>query len=96
MAKSKKSKGSRRGGASRAFGSIGNVLKTVLVGFGAASVGSLIADRVGVNPMIPSAGLGYVAGGTTGAIAGLLTPFLTRSLGTGGSQQAQIGQVVWA
>lgn len=92
--KSKKhSSGGRKGFS---LGSIGNILKTVLIGFGAAAAGTVVADRTNVNPMIPSAALGFIAAGLPGALAGLIVPFITRTLGTGGSQAAQVGQVVWA
>lgn len=93
MAKSKKSK-TRRSTAGF-LGGLRRYIVPVLVGFGAGSAGSLIADRTGVNPMIPGGILGFVAGGPIGALIALALPFLIRSVGTGASQTAQVGQVVW-
>ena len=97
MAKHKKS--SRKSGGRFGIGGLGGIkgiVNKVLVGFGAGAAGAIIADRTGLNPLIPSGALGFLAAGPIGAIVALVLPMLTRSLGTGQSSGAQVGQVVWA
>jgi hypothetical protein len=70
--------------SSKRGGGIKNILRKVMIGFGAGSAGQVIANRTGINPLLPSAGLGYIAGGWQGMLSAIALPLLLSTGTTGG------------
>lgn len=82
----------RRGG--RSLGGGRSILNKVLIGFGASSLGGLVASRFGVNPTLVGGALGYVSAGPVGAISAIAIPMLANTL-SGPASTASAG-TVWA
>ena len=64
--------------------------KKVMAGVGSAKVGEMAGARLGVNPIIPAALLGYFVAGSTGLITAVATEFVSGNisgLGSLGTQQ---------
>ena len=67
----------------------GNAAKKVMAGIGSAKIGEIAGTRLGVNPMIPAAVLGYFVAGPTGLLAAVATEVISGqgfSLGALGTQ----------
>lgn len=60
------------------FGSLKNILRPIMIGFGGSAVGNIIASRVNVNPIIPSAIAGFIGGGKVGMITAIALPLLAQ------------------
>lgn len=67
--------------ARKTFGGIGSTGKKVMVGFGAAAAGGIIANMLGINKMIPAAALGYFAGGGIGLVSAIASDMLMGGAG---------------
>ena len=80
-----------RSGIRRAGGFLsGNTAKKVMAGIGSAKVGEMAGSRLGINPIIPAALLGYMVAGPTGLITAVATEFVSGnsfSLGSLGTKQ---------
>ena len=62
---------------------LGGTGKKVMIGLGAAMAGGIIGNMLGVNKMIPSVALGYLGGGSIGAVTSLASEMLTGGGGLG-------------
>lgn len=60
------------------FGSLKSILRPVMIGFGGSAIGNIVASRVGINPIIPSAIAGFIGGGKIGAITAVALPLLSQ------------------
>ena len=81
------------------FGSVKSILKPVMIGFGGSAIGNIVASRMNINPIIPSAIAGFIGGGKMGAITAIALPLLTQSglglFGTTGKTETASG-TVWS
>jgi len=79
-----------RSGLRKAGGFLsGGTAKKVMAGIGSAKVGEMAGSRLGINPIIPAALLGYMVAGPTGLITAVATEFVSGnsfSLGALGTQ----------
>ena len=80
-----------RSGLRKAGGFLsGGTAKKVMAGIGSAKVGEMAGSRLGSNPIIPAAVLGYMVAGPTGLITAVATEFVSGNisgLGSLGTQQ---------
>ena len=60
----------------KATSRIGSTGKKVMLGLGAAALGGIIANMIGINKTIPSLALGYFGGGAIGATAAIAADML--------------------
>ena len=74
---------SYRKAARRGSKLLGGTSKKVLIGLGAAGVGGILANMLGVNRMIPAAAIGYFGGGGIGLISAIASDMLTGQSGLG-------------
>ena len=61
-----------------------------MAGIGSAKVGEMVGTRIGMNPIIPAAALGYFTAGATGLMAAIATEIVSGhgfNLGALGTQQ---------
>lgn len=68
----------RGGGRGRGLGSVRGILSTVMAGFGAAAIGSMVASKINVPGGATLAGgaIGYLGGGLIPALIGAFGPQL--------------------
>ena len=81
-----KRRGRVRSSIRRAGGFLsGSTAKKVMAGVGSAKVGEMAGSRLGINPIIPAALLGYMVAGPTGLITAVATEFVSGNIsGLGG------------
>lgn len=91
----RKSKSTRRSSSRGLLGGAKGLLGKALLGLGAASVGSLVASRFGINPLLSSGIVGFLAGGPIGAISSIALPMVANQFGGNTSSQGAVG-TVWA
>lgn len=60
------------------FSSVKSILRPVMIGFGGSAIGNIVASRMNVNPIIPSAIAGFIGGGKLGAITAIALPLLAQ------------------
>ena len=81
------------------FGSVKSILRPVMIGFGGSAVGNLVASRMNINPIIPSAIAGFIGGGKIGAITAIALPLLAQQgmglFGSSGKTETPSG-TVWS
>ena len=79
---------------------LGGTSKKVLIGLGAAGVGGILANMLGVNRMIPAAAIGYFGGGGIGLISAIASDMLTGQSGLGSifglQKSASVGGTVYS
>ena len=76
-------KRSYRKSVSRGSKLLGGTSKKVLIGLGAAGVGGILANMLGINRMIPAAAIGYFGGGGIGLVSAIASDMLTGQSGLG-------------
>ena len=86
--------------SSSGFSSVKKILNPIMIGFGGSALGNIVASKVGVNPIIPSAILGYIGGGKIGAVTAVALPMiLSQGLNvfsaTGGKQETP-SRTLWS
>ena len=62
--------------SSSGFSSVKKILNPIMIGFGGSALGNIIASKIGVNPIIPSAMLGFIGGGKIGAVTAVALPMI--------------------
>jgi hypothetical protein len=67
---------SYRSRSRKASSRIGSTGKKVMIGLGAAALGGIIANMVGINKTIPALALGYFGAGATGAVTAVASDML--------------------
>jgi len=70
-----KAKKTYRKGSS-GFSALKKYLNPVMIGFGGSALGNIVASKINVNPIIPSAILGFIGGGKIGAISAVALPMI--------------------
>ena len=85
--------------SSSGFSSVKKILNPVMIGFGGSALGNIVGSKMGINPIIPSAVLGFIGGGKIGAITAVALPMiLNQGLGlfsTNAKQESPSG-TVWS
>jgi hypothetical protein len=86
--------------SSSGFSSVKKILNPIMIGLGGSMIGNIVGQRVGVNPIIPSAIAGFIGGGKIGAITAVALPLImTQGLsvfsGTGVKSESPQG-TVWS
>jgi hypothetical protein len=62
--------------SSSGLSSVKKLLNPIMIGLGASMVGNVIGQRVGINPIIPSAVAGFIGGGKIGAVTAVALPMI--------------------
>jgi hypothetical protein len=62
--------------SSSGFASVRKILNPIMIGFGASAIGNIAGAKIGINPIIPSAIMGYIGGKEIGAISAVALPMI--------------------
>ena len=81
------------------FSSVKKILNPVMIGFGGSALGNIVGSKMGINPIIPSAVLGFIGGGKIGAVTAVALPLIMSQglnlFNSGGKQETPSG-TVWS
>ena len=62
--------------SSSGFSSVKKYLNPIMIGFGGSALGNIVASKINVNPIIPSAIFGFIGGGKIGAVTAVALPMI--------------------